>query len=652
MKVEQVDLHAVQLPLVSPFETSFGKVDSRTCWLVAVRSDGIEGWGECVADEDPGYSPETNQVVFHILRDFLIPKLLSTNLDAPEQLTSLFASVRGHNMAKASLEMALWDWFSRAAGQPLFQYLGGSRPQIGVGVSVGIQPSIKALLDSVDGYLRDGYQRIKIKIKKGWDLDPIQQLRQRFPDISLMADANSAYALEDASLFKALDEHSLMMIEQPLAYYDILDHAVLQQQIRTPLCLDESIHRFDDARHALSLRACRIINIKPGRVGGHQESRRIEAHCRSQGAPVWCGGMLETGIGRAHNLALASLPGFTLPGDTSDSRRYFDEDLTEPRILMDKNGTVPLLPDVSGIGYMPVMSKIRKFALARESFRSQSTYSVQVPDRIEYRPVRNSDEYAACVDLQRLTWGSGFAEVVPQSVFALLQKISGVVLGAFTPSKEIIGFALSFPGLLDGEWVQWSDMLAVHPNFRDQNIGFNLKTAQRQESLAIGCKTIVWTFDPLESRNAYLNLRKLGVTASQYFPDFYGTVQGTLLGGLATDRLLAVWDLPAPPRKSLLDIEWQDFHNTFLPLCGLLRDVPADTPSPPVLDLKGPHVMIEIPPDLQDLKKRDMQTARSWRTSTRLVFQHYLKVGFKIVDYGRWNTPAGQRAFYHLTILS
>jgi O-succinylbenzoate synthase len=349
MRIERVHLRLIRLPLVAFFETSFSRVYDKTFILVTLEGDGAQGLGECVADVNPYYSSETNPAAWHIIKDFLAPLVLGRSFKDPRHVFPALARVRGHNMAKAALEMAAWDLAARCQGVPLSRLLGGSRAAIPSGVSVGIQDSLEQLAAKVETELAAGYRRIKIKIKPGWDVAAVETLRTRFGAIPLMVDANAAYTLGDAAHLAALDRSDLMMIEQPLDYDDVRDHADLQRRITTPVCLDESIHTVRAAEEALALQACRIINIKPGRLGGHRESIRVHDLCAAQQIPVWHGGMLESGIGRAHNIHLASLPNFTLPGDIAASRRYFAPDLIEPPIDVSADGLVAV-PTGPGIG--------------------------------------------------------------------------------------------------------------------------------------------------------------------------------------------------------------------------------------------------------------------------------------------------------------
>lgn len=330
MKIEGATLREIPLRLKEYFEISSGGKQDRRILLLQLRGEGVEGWGECVAGEDPGYSYETTDTAWHVLTDFVLPAVVGRSVTRPEDVLESVRWVRGHRMAKAAVEMAAWDLAARMDGVSLSRKLGGTRQAVPVGVSVGLQKSDEELHAKVAGYVGEGYARVKIKIKPGRDVEMLAALRERFPATPFMADANSAYTLADAPRLEELDALALTMIEQPLAHDDFLEHARLQERLATPVCLDESIGSVGDTALALELGSCRIVNIKPGRVGGHASSRRIHDLMRSRGLPVWCGGMLESGVGRAHNVALASLPGFTLPGDISASRRYWDRDIVFP----------------------------------------------------------------------------------------------------------------------------------------------------------------------------------------------------------------------------------------------------------------------------------------------------------------------------------
>jgi O-succinylbenzoate synthase len=366
--ISSIELREIRLPLIHFFETSFGRTTERRIILVRViDSDGAEGWGECTAGEGPFYSEEWTETAWATLKDFLAPMVVGREFEAGAN--DPMKKVRGNRMAKAAIETACWDLESKCAGVPLWKYLGGAREEIPCGVSIGIQDSPDALLEKIEKELNAGYQRIKIKIKPGWDLDVVRRVRERYPEILLTADANSAYTLSDVALFKALDEFDLMMIEQPLAHDDMFDHAELQKQIRTPVCLDESVHSAEDARHAIDIGACRIINVKLGRVGGHAEAKRVETVCRERSIPVWCGGMLESGIGRAHNIAMATLAGFTLPGDVSASSRYWEEDMIEPPVTITSRGTIAA-PDKPGIGFEVNRQRIDRLTVRSERIAS------------------------------------------------------------------------------------------------------------------------------------------------------------------------------------------------------------------------------------------------------------------------------------------
>src|SRR5215831_2816959 len=351
VQIKTIELREIRLPLIHFFETSFGRTTERRIILARVIDDeGAEGWGECTCGEGPFYSDEWTETAWSTLRDFLAPMVTGRAVSGAGQVNDLMKAVRGHRMAKASIETACWDLEARRAGTPLWKHLGGVQSEIPCGVSIGIQDSPEQLLEKIEKEVSAGYQRIKIKIKPGWDVDIVARVRARFPNIRLMGDANSAYTLKDVSLFQALDEFQLMMLEQPLAYDDMFDHAELQKQIKTAICLDESVKTPADAGHAIALKACRIINVKLGRVGGHTLAQQVEQIARTNNIPVWCGGMLESGIGRAHNIAMATLAGFILPGDVSASSRYWTEDIIEPPVTVSARGTIAA-PAQPGIGF-------------------------------------------------------------------------------------------------------------------------------------------------------------------------------------------------------------------------------------------------------------------------------------------------------------
>lgn len=349
MRIEEIEIRHVELPLVHPFETSFGREEVRQTIVVAVRSQGLTGWGEAATSAGPWYEYETVETCWHVIGDFLGPLVKGQKVTTPEDAACLMAPVRGHPLAKMGLEAAVWDLLGQAQGRSVAQMLGGSQERVAAGVSIGVQDAVPALLDRIAAFLAQGYGRIKIKIRPGWDVEVVRQVRRHFADVPLMVDANSAYTLADTDRLAALDDFDLTMIEQPLAHDDLVDHAELQRRLRTPICLDESVPSLAAARAALALGSGRIVNIKPGRVGGLTVARAIHDLCQGRGVPVWCGGMLETGIGRAHNVALASLPGFVLPGDISASARYFRQDLVEPPFVLNDDGTMSV-PEGPGMG--------------------------------------------------------------------------------------------------------------------------------------------------------------------------------------------------------------------------------------------------------------------------------------------------------------
>jgi len=370
VRITRIEIREIRLRLVHFFETSFGRTIERRILLARVfDQDGAEGWGECTTGEGPFYSEEWVDGAWEVTRGFLAPMVLGREVESAAGVGPLMGRVRGNRMARAAIENACWDLEAARLGVPLWRHLGGTRREIPCGVSIGIQDTPGQLIDKIAAELAAGYQRIKIKVKPGWDREVVGLVRARFPGVGLMVDANSAYTLADAPLFRALDEFDLMMVEQPLAYDDMLDHAELQKQIRTPVCLDESVRSAEDARKALALGACRIVNVKLGRVGGHAEARRVEAVCREAGVPVWCGGMLESGVGRAHNIAMATLAGFTLPGDVSASARYWEEDVIEPAVTVSPAGTISA-PDGPGIGFRVRTDFVDSLTVRSETFNA------------------------------------------------------------------------------------------------------------------------------------------------------------------------------------------------------------------------------------------------------------------------------------------
>jgi O-succinylbenzoate synthase len=353
------------MKLVAPFETSSTRTDERRIVLVEASVDGVTGWGECVAGETPGYSPETTETAWHILRDHIWPLVKGKEFPDAAQISEMLEPVRGHNMAKSALESAIWDAEAKQKGVPLAKLLGGIRDEIASGVSIGIKDSLDELVAAVKKELAAGYQRVKIKIKPGKDVELVKRVRQDFPRIKLMVDANSAYRVSDWPLLQQLEAYHLMMIEQPLGWDDLYGHVELQKKLQTPICLDECIHTLQHAQAAIALCACKIINIKVGRVGGYTVAKQIHDLCQANAIPVWCGGMLESGIGRAHNIAISTLPNFILPGDVTASRRYWQEDIIEPEVTVSAQGTIRV-PTGPGIGFAPRLDRIEQFTARTE----------------------------------------------------------------------------------------------------------------------------------------------------------------------------------------------------------------------------------------------------------------------------------------------
>jgi O-succinylbenzoate synthase len=369
LNLERIELREIELPLKWPFETSFGRTTRRRIMIVRVfEKSGAFGYGECTAPEDPFYNHETIDTAWIIVSNHVAPVLAAAKITSANEVNDALSRIRGNRMAKGGVEAAIWDLEARLEQKPLWKHIGGSQEEIACGVSIGLQLDAGALLEKVARELEAGYQRIKLKIKPRQDVALVEAVRARFPDIRLTVDANSAYSLGDIDLFKQLDEYKLMMIEQPLAPGDLVDHASLQKEISTPLCLDESILIQADARKAHELGSCRIINVKLGRVGGHKEARLIQSFCAAHQIPVWCGGMLESGIGRAHNIAMSTLAGFTLPGDVSASARYWEEDIIEPEVTVSSRGTISVPPGI-GIGYEVNERRVESLAKRREEVR-------------------------------------------------------------------------------------------------------------------------------------------------------------------------------------------------------------------------------------------------------------------------------------------
>ncbi|SDD05087.1 O-succinylbenzoate synthase [Paenibacillus sp. UNCCL117] len=361
MKIDRITLRQVQVPLKAPFETSFGRMSKKECVIVAVHSDGCVGYGESVAFSHPYYNEETTETIWYMLEHYLVPSLVGKEVTRPEEVSELFASIRRNHMAIASIETAVWDLYAKRNGISLAQALGGGRQEIEVGVSIGIEPTTAHVVRNVERFVEQGYRRMKVKIKPGFDIELVQAIRKRFGDeLPLMVDANSAYTLKDMPILKELDRYNLMMIEQPLAHDDIIEHAALQKELRTPICLDESIHTLADASHAIDLGSCRIMNIKIGRVGGFTNAKRIHDLCSQRGIPVWCGGMLELGIGRLHNVAISSLSNFSIPGDVSASDRFWEQDIVVPGIELVRPGVLAV-PANAGIGHEVCEETLERF---------------------------------------------------------------------------------------------------------------------------------------------------------------------------------------------------------------------------------------------------------------------------------------------------
>jgi O-succinylbenzoate synthase len=369
VRIDSIELRHIRMRLKSPFETSFGVEHDRDCLIVQARGEGLAGWGECVAGQFPGYSYETVETAWHVLAEFFIPAILDQEFNSVDDLHRPLGKFKGHNLARAGLELAMWDMLAKAQDMPLSKLLGGTSDRVPVGVSIGIQQDADRLIQVVGQYVAEGYKRVKVKIRPGRDVGDIEAVRTSFPDLPLQVDANSAYSLDEIGVFEALDHMHLLMIEQPLAEDDLIDHSRLQARLQTPICLDESILSARHARQALEINACRVINIKQGRVGGLKEAVTIHDLCHEATVPVWCGGMLETGIGRAANLALASLPGFALPGDISATDRYYVEDIATPRFTLNEDSTIDV-PHRPGLGVDVDQDALESVTLRRAAFQA------------------------------------------------------------------------------------------------------------------------------------------------------------------------------------------------------------------------------------------------------------------------------------------
>jgi o-succinylbenzoate synthase len=367
LRVESITLRDLRIPLVSPFETSGWREEEKTCIIVEMKSGAISGFGECAVSPGPWYGPETITSAWHVMREYFVPRVLGKEFSVQRELVDSLSFVRGNNMAKASFDMAFYDLMAKREHVSLSRFLGGTKTKVESGVSVGIQKDADKLVTVVDDYLHQGYRRIKIKIKPGKDIAPVSTIRERFPDKMLMADANGAYKASEVPALFELDPYNLMMIEQPFAWDDFVEHANLQRALKTPICLDESISSINDLKTALSLKSCRILNLKPARVGGITASKEIHEICQAHSMPVWCGGLLETGIGRAHNIAVASLPGFILPNDISASNRYFIEDIVDPEFRLNSDGTITV-PTGAGIGVDIRSDLLEKYTVNQMAF--------------------------------------------------------------------------------------------------------------------------------------------------------------------------------------------------------------------------------------------------------------------------------------------
>jgi o-succinylbenzoate synthase len=659
MRIETIVLRELAMKLKAPFETSSEITWDRRVLLVEVGSDGFSGWAEITAAEDPFYNAETTETAWHIFKDFMVPVVLGRSVQNASEIQGLLAAIRGHQMAKAGLENALWDIEAQQRGMPLAKLLGGTQAEIPCGVSVGIQESVATLLAKIDVELRAGYQRVKMKIKPGKDLDVVAAVRDRYPEIKLMVDANSAYQLKDVDRLRAFDQYDLTMIEQPLAWDDIYQHASLQAQLKTPICLDECVQTPSHAEAAIKLGACRIINIKLGRVGGHSLAKQVHDVCLGNSIPVWCGGMLESGIGRAHNIAMSTLPGFVLPGDVSASQRYWNEDIIEPEVEVSGQGTIRV-PTSPGLGYGVRLDRIESFTVRREHWRAEAmsapvaspaksveqavgTKANDVAHRgnvdegeIPIRDVESFDELEQVEALEQEVWGVTAREIVPRSLLIPARAVGSILLGAFD-GKHLVGFVFGFVGLENGQATIHSHALAVKRGYRDHNLGYRLKLAQREKALAAGIRQITWTYDPLQGRNAYLNFAKLGVVCDSYKVNFYGEQSSSFLHQNGTDRFWVRWLLDSRRVRERIESGHGRNQAGASSAAASLVQVAEDGRPYFCLDARalhnGPQVSIEIP--IYGEHQPDGKHMLEWRTATRRAFTEALRAGFVVSDFSR-----------------
>jgi O-succinylbenzoate synthase len=659
MRIESIVLRELKMRLKAPFETSSEVTWDRRILLVEVAVDGLRGWGEITAAEDPFYNGETTDTAWHIVKDFIVPSVLGKTVEYAAEIANLLDPIRGHEMAKAGVENAVWDIEAQQKGLSLAKLLGGTQQEIPAGVSIGIQDSISILLAKIETELRAGYQRIKLKIKPGKDLEIVAAVRRQYPDIKLMVDANSAYRLEHLEQLKALDQHDLMMIEQPLAWDDIYQHSLLQARLSTPICLDECIHNPSHAEAAIKLGACRIINIKLGRVGGHTRAKQVHDVSVRHSIPVWCGGMHESGIGRAHNIAMSALPGFVLPGDVSASQRYWDEDIIEPEVEVSATGTIRI-PTTPGLGFSVRRERVDALTVRQERWvasksvevgkqteepncfvstqeaRSQEhNTSTSAGGEIVIRDVEGIVELEQVEALEQEVWGVRERDVVPASLLIPAKEVGALILGAFA-GVRLVGFAFGFLGQEGGDLTVHSHILAVRAEYRDQNLGFRLKLAQRERALRLGVRQITWTFDPLRSRNAHLNFAKLGVLCDTYKIDFYGEQSGSFLHQNGTDRLWVRWYIDSKRVRERTSDNRDKERAVAPPNAPPILRMGHDGEPCPCTDVgvfqTGSPLILEIP---IDRGTEESKHGREWRRETRYAFTRALRAGLMTAEFYR-----------------